>query len=71
MVRIERRWKVVLDPRAFGFFYCVVVWVVCEYAGLIGYCGCGDYAVAHGDVFILAFEEAGLFGDGWGQVLDF
>lgn len=59
-----------MDPRAFGFFHCVVAWVVREYACLVGYGGCGHDAVAHGDIFVLAFDEAGLFGDGWGQVLD-
>lgn len=59
-----------LDPCAFSFFYCVVVWVVREYACLASYGGCGYYAVAHRDVFVLAFDEAGLFGDGWGQALD-
>jgi hypothetical protein len=28
-----------LDPCLFCFFYCVVVWVVCEYACLVGYGG--------------------------------
>lgn len=37
---------------------------------MVGYGGCGYYAVAHGSVLVLAFDKTGQFGDNWGQGLD-
>jgi len=56
---------VILYPAAFCFFYCVEVGVVGQNPCLVCYGGCGYDAVAHGRVFVLAFEQSGLFGYCW------